>query len=64
MTKKRKEIFESTLSSLRTETGTHPFLRDVWYGVLNCHQALNREMFQPGDRVRVTVELIGEKDGR
>jgi hypothetical protein len=52
-----KHQFETTLRAFRTETGTHPFLRDVWHGLLNCDEVLSKD-FAPGDRVRVTVEKL------
>lgn len=54
--KKSKEVFETTLSAFRHETGISPFRRDVWYGELKEQRVLVD--FQPGDKVRVTVEKI------
>ena len=55
-----KEVFEEVLSAQLTHTGSSPFLRDVWVGVLKMNQWL-KEPFQPGDTVRVTVERIKAK---
>jgi hypothetical protein len=56
--KKAKHVFEADLDSFHSTTGTRPFLRDVWTPVLNVREHLNREQFDPRDRVRVTVEKI------
>jgi hypothetical protein len=58
--KKAKEVFEYQLRAERTVTGTSPFLRDVWHGVLKLEEWL-KEPFEPGDTVRVTVERIRKK---
>lgn len=52
-----KEVFEEKLSAQLTHTGSRPFRKDVWVGVLKTSQWL-KEPFQPGDTVRVTVERI------
>ncbi len=55
--KEAKEVFETELRAQVTHTGSSPFLRDVWVGVLKTDHWL-KEPFEPGDIVLVTVERV------
>ena len=55
-----KKVIECQLSAQRITTGSSPFTKDKWIGVLKIDSWLD-EPFAPGDTVRVTVERIKER---